>query len=97
MAVTKNTFKNIVAKNIDEESLNLFNDIILRVNKIVFHTYNFITMYFIYLYDHRCNFPLIDDNFVKAVMLIKHGTRPVKKYLGKISCLWVWQDYMLCK
>ena len=83
LSVCKNQLKNlvnnkIIGNNCKEEFINLerddiilvINDLVAKVNNIVFHTYNFIKLYLLYLYDNKQPFPLIDDEVVYIIMCI---------------------------
>ena len=80
-SVNKNQLKNIVNQKIlgnicrkelcginRDHILLIINDAVIRVNVIVFHTYNFIKLYVLYLYDKGHEIPLIDDDFVFVVI-----------------------------
>ena len=78
-SVNKNQLKNLInetsnsdfCETIDNNDiLNIINDAVIRTNKIVFHTYNFLKLYLLYLYDHDKKFPFIDVDFVYTIMNI---------------------------
>lgn len=72
MKTNKDSLNNII-KNIsveEESTINIIHDTIFRVNKIVMHTYNFLKLYILHLYDHNLDFPIIDDQFIKMIMKI---------------------------
>ena len=50
--------------------LDVLQDAVFRTNKIVIHTYNFLKLYILYLYDHGKPLPTIDTHFIKTVMKI---------------------------
>lgn len=52
------------------EHIEYINQMAIRINKIVIHSYFFIKMYFIYLYDNNISFPLVDEDFIKFVFTI---------------------------
>ena len=56
MKVNKDSLKNIIK---DNNIINILHDAIFRVNKIIFHTYNFLKLYILYLYDNNLSIPLI--------------------------------------
>ena len=62
--------KLLTTKKLDDGSnfMDILNDTINRTNKIVFHTYNFIKLYLIYIVDNNLDFPCIDINFIRVVM-----------------------------
>ena len=64
------TNKNLLSKILkpDDMNLNIIKDAVSRINKVVFHTYNFINLYFIHLYESDEPLPLIDSDFVYNVM-----------------------------
>jgi hypothetical protein len=66
----KNTMKNMFKTDIDVDFVNKINDAISRVSIIVFHTYNFLNLYFMHLYDANKQFPSIDEHFVSIIMLV---------------------------
>ena len=51
-----------------ESFMDILDDAISRTNKIVFHTYNFIKLYFIDLVDTAKSFPAITREFIRTVM-----------------------------
>ena len=71
IVVNKTTIKNII-KNITLKDNTLIhtriNDVVIRVNKIVIHTYQFLKLYLLYLYDKNKEFPQIDREFIKRIM-----------------------------
>ena len=64
----KNTMKNMYKKDISEESVKIINDAVIRTNKIVFHTYNFLNLYFSYRYNTDKIFPHIDNKLIMMIM-----------------------------
>jgi hypothetical protein len=44
--------------------ISLINDIVINTNKIVIHSYNFLKLYLIHLYENNINFPTIDKEFI---------------------------------
>ena len=94
---TNKDFMNNIIKNIklsnNKTMLDILQDAVYRTNKIVIHTYNFIKLYILYLYDKDIDIPLIDIQFVKTVMKIisirndKRGKKPNKKTMKVINKL----------
>lgn len=70
MLAIKNTFKNLLVKNINQEYIRKIDNAIKNTNKIVFHTYNFLSLYFIHLYQNNIKFPIIDEDFILIIMII---------------------------
>jgi hypothetical protein len=46
------------------------NETVIKVNKIVIHAYQFLTMYLLHLYEHNKDFPYIDINLIKLIFKI---------------------------
>ena len=64
-------FFNEAYQNISKNDiLAIIEDAVVRTNIIVFHTYNFLNLYFLHLYEHKMDFPLIDKDFIKKIMSI---------------------------
>ena len=70
MKAIKNSFSNLFQKNIKSKHINKINDAIVRTSTIVFHTYNFLSLYFMDLYEHNKPFPIINETFIHTIMLI---------------------------
>ena len=70
MCAIKNTLKNMFIKNINKEYIDTINNAVLRTSKIVFHTYNFLNLYFMHLYNNKLTFPIINDSFITYIMLV---------------------------
>jgi hypothetical protein len=65
------TTKNFLSKILkDDYTLNIINDCVYKTNNIVFHTYNFLKLYILYLYENKLNIPIIDENFISSIMII---------------------------
>ena len=70
----------------DESILSIISDIVIRTNKIVIHTCQFIKLYCIHLYDNNLELPVIDKKFIANVFIIitkridKRGSIPEDKY-----------------
>jgi hypothetical protein len=50
--------------------VNIINDIVVNVNKIVIHTYQFLKLYLIYLYDNKKEFPVINEDFIGYIFIV---------------------------
>ena len=50
--------------------LSIIDDIIFKVNKIVIHTYQFLKLYLIHLYDNKKDFPIIDEDFIGYIFMV---------------------------
>ena len=50
--------------------INIINDIVVKVNKIVVHTYQFLKLYLIHLYDNKKEFPLINEDFIGYIFMV---------------------------
>ena len=61
MKTNKDNIKNVIR---DKHLLNNINDIVIRTNKIVIHSYNFLKLYLLNLYNNNKSFPLIDKEFI---------------------------------
>jgi len=83
MKTVKNNINNVIK---DKFILPIINDLVIRTNKIVIHTCNFIKLYCIYLYENDLDFPLIDKNFICDVFKVitkrkdNRGATPEKDY-----------------
>jgi hypothetical protein len=83
MKTVKNNINNVIK---DKYILPIINDLVIRTNKIVIHTCNFIKLYCIYLYENELEFPLIDKNFICDVFKVitkrkdNRGATPEKDY-----------------
>ena len=95
MKVNKNSLKNIIK---DNNIINILHDAIFRVNKIIFHTYNFLKLYILYLYDNNLSIPLINEHFIRIIMKIisiqndNRGRIPNKKTIKIINKLTIFFD-----
>jgi predicted metallopeptidase len=101
MKTNKDSFINIVKNvkvNNNKATLEIFQDAIYRTNKIVIHTYNFLKLYILYLYDNKLDIPLIDEDFIKIIMRIvsvrndKRGCRTSKNTLKIMNNLTIFYD-----
>jgi hypothetical protein len=83
MKTIKNNINNVLK---DKAVLPSINDLVIRTNKIVIHSCNFIKLYCIYLYKNDLEFPLIDKNFICDVFKVitkrkdRRGATPEKDY-----------------
>ena len=83
MKTVKNNINNVLK---DKATLQIINDLVIRTNKIVIHSCNFIKLYCIYLYENNLEFPLIDKNFICDVFKVitkrkdNRGATPEKDY-----------------
>ena len=55
----------------DDTFLEQLNDVVIRVNKIVIHTYNFLKLYIIDCYKKKKQTPNIDIKFIMNIMIKK--------------------------
>ena len=82
----KDSLKNILRSTFDSNMLDVLNDVIIRTNKIVIHTYNFIKLYALYKFENDQPIPKISKQFVLMIMRIvskrrdKRGRKGSKKY-----------------
>ncbi len=89
----KNTMKNMYHKNVNQDIINIINDAVSRVSIIVFHTYNFLNLYFLDCYHNKREFPIINEKFIHAIMLIvsiridNRGSKSKKETLGLMKKL----------
>jgi hypothetical protein len=67
MVIKKCPLKNVI-KN--KHILSSINENVINVNKIVIHTYQFLTMYLLHLHDENKDFPYIDIDLVKLIFKI---------------------------
>lgn len=65
--VNKNNIKNLIR---NKESLEKINEIVINVNKIVIHAYQFIKLYCIDLYNNNYVFPKINKEFIMDVFKV---------------------------
>jgi len=61
MKTNKDNFKNILK---DNSILPIINDLVNRTNKIVIHSYQFLKLFLIHLYDNNQIFPIIDKEYL---------------------------------
>ena len=67
MKTNKDNIKNVLK---DPNILPIINDLVNRTNKIVIHAYQFIKLYFIFLYENKLKFPVIDKEFICDVFKV---------------------------
>ena len=67
MKTNKDNIKNVL-KN--PNILPIINDLVNRTNKIVIHSYQFIKLYCIFLYENELKFPVIDKEFICDVFKV---------------------------
>lgn len=82
LTVIKTTIKNLYNKNVDGNTKNIIEKMVKEVSKVVFHTYNFLTLYFLHLYNKGINFPFIDKDFIRCITRVvseKGETRGKKR------------------
>jgi len=61
MKTNKDNIKNVIR---DENLLPLINDITIRTNKIVIHSYQFLKLYLLHLYENNQSFPILDKEYI---------------------------------
>ena len=61
MKTNKDNIKNVIR---DENLLPLINDITIRTNKIVIHSYQFLKLYLLHLYENNQPFPVLDKEYI---------------------------------
>ena len=61
MKTNKDNIKNIIR---DDNLLPLINDIVIRINKIVIHSYQFLKLYLSHLYKINQSFPVLDKEYI---------------------------------
>jgi len=67
MKTNKDNIMNVIKFPIH---INTINDIVIKVNKIVIHTYQFIKLYLIHLYNNKKDFPLINEDFISYIFMV---------------------------
>jgi hypothetical protein len=50
--------------------INIINDIVVKVNKIVIHTYQFLKLYLIHFYNNNKVFPQINITFIEYIFIV---------------------------
>ena len=69
--------------------LDIIQDTVYRTNKIVFHTYNFLKLYILHLYENNIKIPDIDSQFIANIMSVVSiaKTKAGSKCSGKSNAL----------
>jgi len=67
MKTNKNNIMNVINYS---AHINIINDIVVKVNKIVIHTYQFLKLYLIHLYDNKKDFPIINEDFIGYIFMV---------------------------
>jgi len=67
MKTNKDNINNLL---VNPDTLPIINDLVSRTNKIVIHSYQFIKLYFTFLYENELKFPLIDKVFVSHIFKV---------------------------
>jgi hypothetical protein len=71
IVVNKTNIKNVIkCVRLKDDVLihERINEVVIRVNKIVVHTYQFLKLYLLYLYENEKEFPTIDISFIRVIM-----------------------------
>jgi len=61
MKTNKDNIKNIIR---DNSILPIINDLAIKTNKIVIHSYQFLKLYFLHLYETKQIFPILDKEYI---------------------------------
>ena len=61
MKTNKDNIKNILK---DNDLLPIINEITIKTNKIVIHSYQFLKLYLLYLYENKQPFPVLDKEYI---------------------------------
>ena len=71
MKTNKNSINNVI-NNVklsnDQFILDILQDAIYRTNKIVYHTYNFLKLYVLHLYNTEFFVPFVDEHLIRTIM-----------------------------
>ena len=62
MKTNKDNIKNVLINH--NVNLPIINDLVIRTNKIVVNSYQFLKLYIIYLLNNNQNFPILDKEFI---------------------------------
>jgi hypothetical protein len=80
MKTNKDNLLNILK---DDSILPIINELVLRTNKIVIHTYQFLKLYLLHLYENNNKFPFLDKEFIcdifKVITIRKCGSGGYKE------------------
>ena len=63
MKTNKDNIKNVIRDEL-KNTLPKLNSIVNTTNKIVIHTYQFLKLYLIHLYDNKLPFPILDKEYI---------------------------------
>lgn len=61
------TTKTNIYKILNVKYLDIFEDLVIRTNKIVVHTYNFLKLRLLYLFENNINLPKITEKYIKYI------------------------------
>jgi len=61
MKTNKDNINNVIK---EQNILPIINELVIRTNKIVIHTYQFLKLYLIYLYENNKKFPILDKEYI---------------------------------
>ena len=67
MKTNKDNIENILR---DITILPIINELVIKSNKIIIHSYQFLKQYLIYLYDEAIEFPLIDKKYLCNIFIV---------------------------
>ena len=67
MKTNKDNIKNIIRFTSD---IDIINQLVIKVNKIVIHAYQFIKLYIIHLYNTNKPFPIIDKDYISDIFRV---------------------------
>ena len=67
MKTNKDNIENILR---DITILPIINELVIKSNKIIIHSYQFLKQYLIYLYDKAIEFPLIDKKYLCNIFIV---------------------------
>ena len=96
--VIKTPIKNILYDETKKDVLYIINNTVSLTNKIVIHTYNFLKLYILYLYENNLELPLIDKNFILDIFKIitvrkcKKGNTPVENYSTQLKNMYIFYN-----
>jgi hypothetical protein len=78
MKTNKDNINNVLRDN--DLLLSIINEITIRTNKIVIHSYQFLKLYLLHLYENNQSFPVLDKEYICDIF--KVITKRKKMYLG---------------
>jgi len=96
--VIKAPIKNILYNETKKDVLTIINNTVSLTNKIVIHTYNFLKLYILYLYENNLELPLINKNFILDIFKIitirecKKGNTPVENYSTQLKNMYIFYN-----